>query len=199
VQNFVFIPPIRSVKKELSGSGRATRRWSMYLPIRQSISARPEPDNTFRADSTSGSCTYYVPRNGWGGISRNTAQEIKGRKGVKARVLIMFILIMFRFAFLLQFGDFTEFACPNQRRKKHPFLDGFEKGRVVRGRAHLVCGTSKVNLPAGYPTPNGFPITPTTGILIPTDRSEAQRAGQYLPGCSGTHLPVGTGESLSWS
>jgi len=43
---------VLSSQKVLSGSGRATRRWSMYFPIRRSLPARPEPDNTFWDDST---------------------------------------------------------------------------------------------------------------------------------------------------
>jgi len=45
--------------------------------------------------------------------------------------------------------------------------------------------------------PNGFPNTP--GLLIPADWPGAHRAGQYLPGWSGTHLPVGPVKQLSWS
>ena len=36
---------VLSVQKVLVGSGRATRRWPMYFPIRRSLPARPEPDN----------------------------------------------------------------------------------------------------------------------------------------------------------
>ena len=38
---------VLSVQKELFSSGRATRRWSMNFPIRRSLPARPETDNTF--------------------------------------------------------------------------------------------------------------------------------------------------------
>jgi len=44
--------PVLLVQEVLYGSGRATRRWSMYFPIRRSLPARPEPDNTFWDDST---------------------------------------------------------------------------------------------------------------------------------------------------
>jgi len=43
---------VPSVQKVLSSSGHATRRWPMYFPIRRSVPARPEPDNTFWTDST---------------------------------------------------------------------------------------------------------------------------------------------------
>jgi len=38
---------VLSVQKVLTSSCRATRRWPMYFPIRRSLPARPEPDNTF--------------------------------------------------------------------------------------------------------------------------------------------------------
>jgi len=41
---------VLSSQKVLSGSGRATRRWSMYFPIRRSLPARLEPDNTSWGD-----------------------------------------------------------------------------------------------------------------------------------------------------
>jgi len=40
-----------SVLRVLSGSRRAPRRRPMYFPIRWSLPARPEPDNTFWTDS----------------------------------------------------------------------------------------------------------------------------------------------------
>ena len=43
---------VLSSQKVFSGSGRATRRWSMYFPIRRSLPARSELDNTFWDDST---------------------------------------------------------------------------------------------------------------------------------------------------
>ena len=43
---------VLSSQKVLSGSGRATRRCSMYFPIRRNLPARPEPDNSFWDDST---------------------------------------------------------------------------------------------------------------------------------------------------
>jgi len=43
---------LHSVQKVLSSSGRATRRWPMYFPIRRSLPARPEPGNTFWTAST---------------------------------------------------------------------------------------------------------------------------------------------------
>jgi len=46
------MPFVLSVQKVLSSSGRATRRWTMYFPIRRSLPARPEPDNTFWTAST---------------------------------------------------------------------------------------------------------------------------------------------------
>jgi len=49
-----------SSQKVLSGSGRATRRWSMYFPIRRSLPTRLEPDNTFWDDSTS--CLKSIDR-----------------------------------------------------------------------------------------------------------------------------------------
>ena len=45
---------VLSSQKVLSGSVRATRRLSMYFPIRRNLPARPEPDNTFWDDSTTG-------------------------------------------------------------------------------------------------------------------------------------------------
>ena len=53
---------VLSSQKVLSCSGRATRRWSMYFPIRRSLPARPEPDNTFWDDGTDYSllfCKYH--------------------------------------------------------------------------------------------------------------------------------------------
>ena len=44
---------VLSVQKVLSSSGRATRRWPMYSPIRRSLPAQTEPDNTVWASSTS--------------------------------------------------------------------------------------------------------------------------------------------------
>ena len=43
---------VLSVQKVLSSSGRATRRWPMYFPIRRSFPARSEPDRTFWTAST---------------------------------------------------------------------------------------------------------------------------------------------------
>jgi len=48
----LMISGVLSVQKVLSGSGRATRRWPMYFPMRRSLSALPEPDNTFWTAST---------------------------------------------------------------------------------------------------------------------------------------------------
>ena len=41
-----------SVQMLLPSSGRGTRRWPMYFPIRWSLPPRPKPDNTFWTDST---------------------------------------------------------------------------------------------------------------------------------------------------
>jgi len=46
------VTKVLSLQKVLSGCGRATRRWPMYFPIRRSLLARPEPDNTFWTAST---------------------------------------------------------------------------------------------------------------------------------------------------
>jgi len=49
---WIYYCEVLSSQKVLFGTGRATRRWSMYFPIRRSLPARPEPDNTFWDDST---------------------------------------------------------------------------------------------------------------------------------------------------
>jgi len=48
----IYILDVLAVQKVLSGSGRATRRWPMYFPIRRSLPALPEADNTFWTAST---------------------------------------------------------------------------------------------------------------------------------------------------
>jgi len=44
---------VLSAQKILTSSGRATRWWPMYFPIRRSLPERPEPDNTFWTEGTS--------------------------------------------------------------------------------------------------------------------------------------------------
>ena len=43
---------VLAVQRILSSSGLATRRWPMYFPIRRSLPARLEPDNTYWTAST---------------------------------------------------------------------------------------------------------------------------------------------------
>jgi len=49
---------VQSVQKVSFGFGRGARRWPMYFPIRRSLPARLEPDNTFWTYSTSADCWY---------------------------------------------------------------------------------------------------------------------------------------------
>jgi len=55
----IFFLTVLSVQKVLSSSDRATRRWTMYFPIKRSLPARPKPDNTFWTPSTIKCITAY--------------------------------------------------------------------------------------------------------------------------------------------
>jgi len=49
---FYMWVPVLWVQKILFGFSRGTRRWPMYFPIRRSLPAWPEPDNTSWTDIT---------------------------------------------------------------------------------------------------------------------------------------------------
>jgi len=111
------------------------------------------------------------------GGSRGTLWRDSGGRGGEGRGKYFF----FDIAFLLQFGDLTEFVYPNQRRTKvdsdPPVLVRVWIGKRKVGQAHLVNGaapvaahrfrhTQRVSQHAGYP--NHGPALSVPGRSIPT-------------------------------